>query len=125
MSLAVACVSAVGGGTAFSDIDPPAGTPATVTADALPTWQIDGVVWSQVLVGDTVYATGKFTKARPPGTAAGDAAEVTRTNLLAYDIKTGNLVTSFDHSLNGQGLALAKSPDGSRVYVGGDFTTVH
>ena len=26
--------------------------------------------------------------------------------------------------LNGQGLAVAASPDGTRVYVGGDFTTV-
>jgi hypothetical protein len=75
-------------------------------------------------VGNTVYATGKFTKARPPGTAAGSAQEVTRNNILAFDIRTGNLITSFNHSLNGQGLRIVRSPDGTRVYVGGEFTTV-
>jgi Concanavalin A-like lectin/glucanases superfamily/PKD domain len=109
---------------AEADTVPPAGTPATVSVDPLPTWQINGVVWSQVLVGSTVYATGSFTKARPPGTATGSPQEVVRNNLIAYDITSGNLVTTFDHSLNAQGLVIMASPDGSRVYVGGDFTTV-
>jgi trimeric autotransporter adhesin len=109
--------------TARADTAPPSGTPATVSADALPTWQVNGVVWSMVVVGSTVYATGSFTKARPPGTSAGSSQEVARANLLAFNIATGNL-TSFKHSLNGQGLRVARSPDGSRVYVGGDFTTV-
>jgi PKD repeat protein len=109
---------------ATADTDPPAGTPATMTADALPTWQINGVVWSAVTVGDTVYATGNFSKARPPGTLEGDAAEVDRGNLVAINIKTGALITTFDHSLNAQGLRIAATPDGSRVFVGGEFTTV-
>ncbi len=108
---------------ARADTAPPAGTPPTVSADGLPTWQINGVVWSQVTVGDTVYATGKFTRTRPPGSPAG-SNEVVRNNLLAYSLSTGNLVTSFDHSLNAQGLVAARSPDGTRVYIGGDFTTV-
>jgi PKD repeat protein len=103
--------------------DPPV-LPPTVTADALPTWQINGVVWSQVVVGNTVYVTGSFTKARPPGVAAGGAGEVDANNIFAYDITTGNRVASFNHSLNAQGLAIAASPDGSRIYVGGDFTSV-
>ena len=98
--------------------------PTTVTADALPTWQINGVVWSQVVVGTTVYVTGSFTKARPPGVAVGGAGEVDALNIFAYDLTTGNRVASFNHALNAQGLAIAASPDGSRVYVGGDFTTV-
>ncbi|MEU8345383.1 PKD domain-containing protein [Actinomadura meyerae] len=111
-------------GGAAADTDPPPGTPATVSADPLPTWQVDGVVWSMTTVGNTVYATGNFTKARPPGTAAGSAQEVDRKNILAFDLTTGNLVTSFDHSLNGQGLRIVASPSGDRVYVGGDFTSV-
>ena len=67
-------------------------TASTVTADALPTVQIDGVVWSQVIVGNTVYAGGKFTNARPAGAAAG-TNQTARSNLLAYDITTGNLIT--------------------------------
>ncbi|MGI8868735.1 MAG: hypothetical protein ACR2F6_07765 [Mycobacteriales bacterium] len=98
--------------------------PVTVSADGLPTWQINGVVWSQVVVGNTVYATGSFTKARPPGVPAGGSGEIAASNIFAYDITTGNRVASFNHSLNGQGLVAAVSPDRSRVYVGGDFTTV-
>ncbi|WP_131736689.1 LamG-like jellyroll fold domain-containing protein [Actinomadura roseirufa] len=124
VSAAVLGASALPPVPAAADTDPPAGTPPTVTADPLPTWQVDGVVWSMATVGNTVYATGDFTKARPPGTSAGDAREVARKNILAFDLTTGELVTSFSHTLNGQGLRIVASPDGGRVYVGGDFTTV-
>ncbi|MGI8867725.1 MAG: PKD domain-containing protein [Mycobacteriales bacterium] len=109
---------------AGADTAPPVGTPATASADALPTWQINGVVWSQVVVGNTVYATGSFTKARPPGVAAGGTGEIAANNIFAYSLTNGNPISNFSHSLNGQGLAITASPDGSRVYVGGDFTTV-
>jgi PKD repeat protein len=98
-------------------------TPATVSADGLPTTQIDGVAWSQVVVGDTVYVAGQFTSARPAGAAPG-TSETPRGNLLAYDIRTGALIQSFAPALNGQALVVAASPDGSRIYVGGDFTTI-
>lgn len=101
-----------------------AAPPATVSADGLPTWQINGVVWSQTVVGNTVYVAGSFTKARPPGVAAGGTGEVAAGNIFAYDITTGNRVSSFSQSLNAQGLVVTPSPDGSRIYVGGDFTTV-
>ena len=95
-----------------------------MTADRLPTAQIDGVVWSQTVLGNTVYAGGRFNNARPAGAAPGTNL-TPRGNLLAYDITTGNLVTSFAPSLNGQVLGVAASPDGTRVYVVGDFTTAN
>ncbi|MEW1957297.1 PKD domain-containing protein [Kineococcus sp. NPDC059986] len=97
--------------------------PQTVTADVLPTVQVDGVVWAQTTVGNTVYATGRFTSARPAGAAAG-TNETPRGNLLAYDLTTGRLTTSFAPSLNAEGLGIAASPDGSRIYVVGNFTKV-
>src|SRR3954452_22098884 len=110
---------------ARADSAPPAPAgltnPATVTADALPTVQINGVAWAQVVVGTTVYVAGKFTTARPAGARAG-TQEMPRNNLLAYDIRTGELITSFAPGLNAQAVSLAVSPDGSRLYVGGDFT---
>jgi hypothetical protein len=99
-------------------------TPATVTADALPAPQIDGSVFTQVIVGNTVYAAGKFTKARPAGAAKG-VDEVPRSYLLAYDITTGVLSTSFAPVIDGQVKALAASPDGKRLYIGGAFTKVN
>ncbi|MCU1550095.1 MAG: cell surface protein [Glaciihabitans sp.] len=107
-----------------ADTVPTAPTPATVSADALPTVQVNGVVWAQVVVGTTVYATGNFTQARPAGVAVGGTGTVTRSNLLAYNITTGVLIPTFNHALNAQGLAISASPDGSTVYVGGTFTAV-
>jgi hypothetical protein len=94
-----------------------------VTADALPTAQIDGVVWSQTIIGSTVYAGGKFSYARPAGAAPG-TQRVRRTNLLAYNIVTG-VLAAFAPTLNGQVKTVARSPDGSRIYVGGEFTNVN
>ena len=99
-------------------------TPATVALDALPTVQVDGVVWAQAVIGNTVYAVGSFTTARPAGAAAG-VNTVARSNALAYNLTTGVLNTTWAPSLNGQGMAVAASPDGSRIYIGGDFTEVN
>ena len=112
-----------GAGAAQADTSPPsASTPKTVAADALPTAQINGVVWSQVIVGNTVYVGGEFTKARPSGAPAG-TSEVSRNNLMAYNLSTG-VMTSFNPSVNGVVRAITASPDGSRIYVGGGFSTV-
>lgn len=98
-------------------------TPTTVSSDPLPTVQVDGVVWAQAVVGDTVYVGGSFTSARPAGAAAG-TGEVPRSNLLAYDLETGELVTSWSPAANGQVKGLAVAPDGSRLYAVGQFTAI-
>ena len=69
--------------------------PATVTADPLPTVQIDGVAWTQAIVGNTVYVGGEFQNARPAGAAAGTQL-TPRSNLLAYNLQTGALITSWN-----------------------------
>jgi trimeric autotransporter adhesin len=101
----------------------PPTTTATVSADALPTVQVNGVVWSTVIVGNRVFASGQFTSARPAGAAAG-TNETPRSNILAFDLTTGALITSWAPTLNGTGQTLAASPDGTRVYVAGTFTSV-
>ncbi|HET9648608.1 MAG TPA: hypothetical protein VFP34_10300 [Microlunatus sp.] len=95
-----------------------------VTADALPTVQINGVVWTQVMIGNIVYAGGEFTAARPSGAAPG-TQQVARKNLLAYDITTGALVTGFvPGAFNRAIKTLAVSADQNTLYVGGAFTKV-
>lgn len=121
---ALTCLGLAAAPLAQADTVPSGTTPATVSADVLPTWQINGVVWSSVLVNNTVYVTGSFTKARPPGVSAGGSGEVDALNIFAFDVTTGNRVTTFNHSLNAQGRTITASSDGSRVYVGGDFTAV-
>ena len=95
-----------------------------VSADALPTVQIDGVAWDQVINGNTVYVGGQFANARPAGAAAGTNL-TPRGNLLAYNLTTGALITSFAPTLNAQIKKMAVSPDGTRLYVVGQFTQVN
>ena len=93
------------------------------TSDALPTAQMDGVAWTQLIVGNTVFVGGKFANARPAGAAAG-VDTTPRSNFLAYTLSTGVLDTAWSPSFNGQVKAIALSTDGKTLYVGGDFTAV-
>ena len=94
-----------------------------VTADSLPTVQIDrGIVRKQVFRGDTVYVGGEFQNARPAGAAPGTHL-VPRSNLMSYDVTTG-VMTGWNPQVNGPVTSLAVSPDGTRLYIGGTFTTV-
>lgn len=95
----------------------------TVSADSLPTPQINGVVWDQEVVGNTVYAVGDFSKARPAGAAPG-TKEVPRAGALAYDITTGKLL-DWAPKANGTVSAIKASKDGSVLYIGGTFTKVN
>ncbi|MHA7294485.1 PKD domain-containing protein [Arthrobacter sp. HLT1-21] len=127
LGLLLALSTALVGGPVQADTAPadpqnPA-TPVTVSSDALPTAQINGVAWQQTIIGNVVYVAGRFTTARPSG-AAPNTSTVSRNNILAYNLTTGALLGSFAPNLNGQALTIAAAPDGSRLYVGGDFTTV-
>jgi hypothetical protein len=97
---------------------------ATVaTTDVLPTVQIDGVVWTQLVVGNRVFAGGEFKNARPAGAAPGTQL-TPRWNLLAYDVRNGKLIKSFAPRINGQVKALAVSPNRKTLYVAGLFNKV-
>ncbi|MBO9625100.1 MAG: PKD domain-containing protein [Microbacterium sp.] len=99
-------------------------TADVVTADPLPTVQIDsGYVWAQATIGRTVYAGGSFSNARAPLAAPGTSL-TPRSNLLAFDVDSGGLLP-FAPVVNGAIKAIAPSPDGSRLYIGGTFTTVN
>ncbi|GAB2590281.1 hypothetical protein GCM10009593_32300 [Microlunatus antarcticus] len=130
LALALALVSLLGafGLPAAAAAAPPAAvqpdSSSGVTSDVLPTTQIAAgdYVQDQAIVGDTVYAGGSITSARPAGAAAG-TSESARTNLLSYSISSGAL-GSFAPAVNGIVRVLELSPDKSRLYVGGEFTTV-
>jgi len=115
---------ALGGGAAAA-ADDPGGLPPllqrdenVVTSDPIPTVQIDnGYVWAQTTIGSTVYAVGKFDNAREPKAPPGTALTA-RSNVLAYNIDTGALLP-FAPQVNGVIKAVAASPDGTRIYIGG------
>jgi PKD repeat protein len=109
---------------ANADTAPANGLPSTVTDEPLPTPQIDGVVWTQIVVGNTVYVGGNFTNARPYGSAAGTNT-VPRADMLAYDVTTGDLITAFAPTFAGQVRGLAASADGRTIYAVGNFSSVN
>jgi trimeric autotransporter adhesin len=121
----VPVLEAVTAGPAGASVPPIAPeVPGLVTSDPLPTVQIDGVVWDQHVLGNTVYVVGNFTTARPAGSPPG-VNEVTRQHMLAYDLTTGQLIPGFVANLNNQATVVTSSPDGSRLYIGGLFTSVN
>jgi Concanavalin A-like lectin/glucanases superfamily len=102
-----------------------------VSSNALSTWETDGTVWSLAYANGVVYVGGQFSHALPPGTPAGTTTgEVRRTYLAAFNSTTGALITSFAPTITGSSssngvYALAVSPDGHTLYVGGVFNHVN
>ncbi|MFF4585109.1 fibronectin type III domain-containing protein [Streptomyces sp. NPDC001388] len=101
------------------------GGPKTLAADALPTWQTEGIVWSLAAANGVVYVGGSFDAVRPPGAAPGQRL-VTRRNFAAFDAATGKLLpcapafTGHNHTVR----AMKASADGRVLYVGGSFDSV-
>lgn len=81
-------------------------------------WSTNGPVYAVLIVGDTVYAGGSFTQVRGPG----GTPTLARARLAAFDIRTGAVRTGFSADTNGSVRALAT--DGTRLFVGGSFTTI-
>ncbi len=103
--------------------------PVAFTADDLPTWQTNGVVWALAQSQGVVYAGGTFSTVRPPGAEPG-TDEQDALNLVALDAATGAPTGGCDLSFTiGSGTAtvraLAISPDGGTLYAGGRFGAVN
>jgi hypothetical protein len=96
---------------------------STVSGTVASSWQTNSTVWAIAAAQGVVFTGGDFTSVRPPGAAAG-TSETARAHLAAFNATTGALVTTFNHNVNGAIRSLAKSPDGTTLYAGGDFTTV-
>lgn len=102
-----------------------------VSSTALSSWETDGTVWALAYANGVVYVGGQFANALPPGTPAGSTTgEVPRTYLAAFNSTTGALITSFNPTITGSSstkgvYALAVSPDGKTLYVGGLFDHIN
>ncbi|MFW6690037.1 hypothetical protein [Streptomyces sp. MAR4 CNX-425] len=88
-AVAVATGTLVTAGVTYSSPEAGAVTPpVAMTADDLPTWQTNGVVWSMAESNGVVFAGGTFSAIRPPGAAAG-TDETKVANFAAFDAATG------------------------------------
>ncbi|MBO1750289.1 PKD domain-containing protein [Actinotalea sp. BY-33] len=96
---------------------------STVSATASSLWQTNGIVRTVAYANGKIFAGGEFSTVRPPGASAG-SHEVPRPFLAAFDAQSGALIASWNPAPNARVFSLAASPDGSRLYVGGDFTSI-
>ncbi|WP_240136133.1 fibronectin type III domain-containing protein [Streptomyces sp. MUM 178J] len=106
-----------------SAVTPPVG----FTADNLPTWQTNGIVWAMAQANGVVFAGGTFSVVRPPAGTSGPERKAV--NFAALDAATGK-PTSCDLSFTiREGTAtvraLAVSKDKKTLYAGGRFGAVN
>lgn len=120
---AVLLFAGLPGSPGLAEPEPEGSLPKTVSADFIPTPQINGVAWDLRVQGTTAYVVGSFTRARPSGVAPGGAGEVVRNNAMAFNITTGQIL-SWNPNFNAPVLDIEFAPDGSRFYAGGQFTAV-
>ena len=82
----------------------------------------DGEIWDIEVVGNIAYVAGGFTSLRQPN----NGAVVNQSLLAAYNWNTGAILTTFRPTFTaGRVDAVEASPDGTKLYVSGDFGTVN
>ncbi len=96
------------------------------SADNLPTWQTNGVVYGLAQSNGKVVAGGTFSQIRPPNGGAGTPQ--TRNGLAVFNAETGEPDScQFTIALAGGTptvRTVVASPDGSTIYVGGNFSNI-
>ncbi|QYJ04851.1 PKD domain-containing protein [Nocardioides panacisoli] len=81
----------------------------------------DGEIWDIEVVGNWVYVAGSFTEIQQPG----NGPVIEQPELVRYRWDTGEVDTDFRPTFtNGHVNAVEATPDGSKLFIGGDFGTV-
>ena len=96
------------------------------SADALPTWQTNGVVWQVAISRGRAVVGGTFSQIRPGAGQAGAARSLQ--SLAILNAATGEpdacqLPVAFSGG-TASVYAVKAAPDGNTVFVGGQFTSV-
>lgn len=106
--------------TALVAIRPAPATALVQQSSPISSWRPNnGIAYAQARVGDMIVLGGTFTSMRSPS-----GQIVTRNRLAAISATTGELLP-WNPNPNGENIrTVAPSPDGSRVYVGGTFTSI-
>ena len=127
LAIAAVCSAAVLGVAAPHPVVAAPVAPVAFTSNKLSTWQTNGIVWAMAQAGGKVFAGGSFTSIRPPGAAQG-TSERPAVNFAVFDAATGaptSCSLSFSISSGSATIrAMAMSPDGKTLYVGGSFDHV-
>ena len=91
----------------------------TGLAPGTQTDSIETAVWAIEQIGSRIYVGGRFLQ------VTADNAIIDQPFLAAFDSITGDYIPSFTPVLDNSVYALEASPDGARLFVGGDFDSVN
>ena len=123
--LAVGLVGAAVGVPAMAYADQPDAVQASVVSanpvDVTPFVQ-DGRADTLAKIGNRIYVGGSFTQVK---NWQGSATVQTRKYLFAYNATTGQIDTGFNPIFNAPVMTLTATPDGTGLFVGGQFSTVN
>ena len=81
---------------------------------------LDGEIFAIVRAGDRIILGGNFTQSRN----AANVGVFDQAYLMAYDVNTGHIDTSWKPDFNGEVTALALDPEENTLFVGGQFTFI-
>ncbi len=84
------------------------------------TQRIRNEVFAIEQIGNRIYIGGKFTEVRQNA----NSAPISQAYLAAFDAGTGAYISSFTPTFDRPVYSLQASPDGSRLFVGGEFGDV-
>lgn len=110
-----ALVVALGALTTVLEVAPSSAAVVPRSSTPAAGWGVDGSVYATLVVGNTVYVGGTFTHAVAP-----NGTQVARSNLAAFDMTTGNVLTTWQANAGASVRSLAT--DGTHLYVGGAFS---
>ena len=113
------CLAMAAGLTALTH---PAGAADSQQVGSVPqrSWEVDGTVRATLVVGDTLYVGGTFTRATSPS-----GQTVARANVAAFSMSTGALLTGWRADTSGsRPEVMTLETDGNALYIGGSFSGV-
>jgi hypothetical protein len=97
-------------------------SPLSAAATAMP--QTDKTIYALGYSNGVLYLGGTFTTTRPAGAAAGTQTTA-QPRLAAVNTTTNKVISSWTPQVSGGAIfAMAVSPDGKRLYVGGTFNHI-
>ncbi|MCW2780556.1 MAG: domain containing protein, partial [Marmoricola sp.] len=83
----------------------------------------DGEIWDIEVLGDRVFIAGSFTSIQ--NQRSNNTTTYNQAGIASYNYVTGLVDASFRPTIGGGGVeAVEATPDGTKLYIGGNFSTV-
>jgi PKD repeat protein len=83
----------------------------------------DGEIWDIEVIGNRAFYVGSFTSVR--NNAPGNTTSYAQSQIVAFNLDTGLVDATFRPTVAGSVLSVEASPDGSKLFIGGAFSSVN